>query len=420
MADVRSRYGIPELAPLWQALWERFSSGRAVSRVRLHGLEADQRAALADLLGLDRLPEADVSVPVRALDEVLQSAAGLTAREVVTLVVGPLENRAAARVAARDARDELRAWFEAHPVVRAEPALAGWAAGIRLVDASPERTRELVAQAFEVLAALPSDGRPLSTLAGALCDDTHALDDGTRLSTMVLKALAAIHDEEAPQTAEERRACWERAGVACDALSTSVLTAGFRPSGEDPLSNTLRTWTDAGHAAVVTLAQLSDFGPLTMGDGRTCADVVTRAPDVPVVHAVENPAVLAMAVSRFGPCCPPLITTSGWPNSAATSLLRQLAESGVRLRYHGDFDGEGLRIAAHIFARTGARPWAMSAADYLAAVRPGRPDPGTITDAPWDPALSEALREHRATVSEEHVADRLLADLTEFRTDRHP
>ncbi|MGW3472232.1 TIGR02679 family protein [Saccharopolyspora sp. NPDC000995] len=402
MTDARARYDTPELAPLWRSLWERLSSGRAVNSVRLCGLAPDQRAALADLLGLDRLPEADASVSVRVLDEVLGSAIGSTAREVVELVVGRLENRAEMRLAATRARAELWAWLDEHPVVRAEPALAGWATGIRrggLIDGSTDKTREVVAQALSVLVALPSDGRPLSTLAGDVCDDTHALDDGTRASALVLKALAAIHDEEPPQNAEQRRACWERAGVECDALSTSVLTAGFRPGGTDPLSATLRTWTEAGHAAVVTLAQLRDYGPPR---GAT------------VVHAVENPAIVAMATARFGPGCPALVTTSGWPNSAVTHLLRQLTESGAQVRYHGDFDGEGLRIAAHVIARTGAQPWAMSAADYLAAVRPGRPEPGNITDIPWDPALPTALREHRATVSEEHVAEQLLTELAAF------
>ncbi|TDD55627.1 TIGR02679 family protein [Saccharopolyspora elongata] len=403
MPDVRARYDIPELAPLWRVLWERFSSGRAVSSVRLRGLEPDQSAALADLLGLDRLPGVDASVSVRALDEALGPATGLTAREIAELIVGRLENRAETRLAATNARAELWVWLDEHPVVRAEPALAGWAAGIRrggLIGGSAARTRKVIAQALSVLAALPSDGRPLSTLAGDVCDDTHALDDGTRTSALVLKALAAIHDEAPPQNAEERRACWERAGVECDALSTSVLTAGFRPGGTDPLSVTLQAWTDAGHAAVVTLAQLRDFGPPR---GAT------------VVHVVENPAMVAMATARFRSQCPPLVTTSGWPNSAAIHLLRRLAESGAQVRYHGDFDGEGVRIAAHVVARTGAQPWAMSAADYLAAVRPGRPDPGNITDAPWDPELSEAMRGHRATVSEEHVAEQLLTDLAAFR-----
>jgi uncharacterized protein (TIGR02679 family) len=96
-------------------------------------------------------------------------------------------------------------------------------------------------------------------------------------------------------------------------------------------------------------------------------------------------------------------------------LMRQLTTAGVTLGYHGDFDGEGVRIAAHVMARTGATPWRMSAQDYLAEVRPGRPDPGAVTDAPWDPALAPALREHGSTVSEEHVAEHLLADLAQAR-----
>src|SRR5690349_15335242 len=116
MTDARARYDTPELAPLWRALWERLSSGRAVNSVRLCGLAPDQRAALADLLGLDRLPEADASVSVRVLDEVLGSAIGSTAREVVELVVGRLENRAEMRLAATRARAELWAWLDEHPV----------------------------------------------------------------------------------------------------------------------------------------------------------------------------------------------------------------------------------------------------------------------------------------------------------------
>jgi uncharacterized protein (TIGR02679 family) len=93
-------------------------------------------------------------------------------------------------------------------------------------------------------------------------------------------------------------------------------------------------------------------------------------------------------------------------------LMRQLDEAGVALGYHGDFDGEGIRIAAYVMSRTGATAWRMSARDYLAEVRPGRPDPGAVTEAPWDPELAPALQEHRSTVSEEHVAEHLLSDLS--------
>jgi uncharacterized protein (TIGR02679 family) len=399
---VRELYGGPDLAPLWQALWQRYSSGQAVSRVRLRDLEESQRSALADLLGLDRVPPGETTVAVAALDAVLGSSVKLATRAVVEAVVGPLENRAERREADRKARVELWHWLENHDVVRAQPALSLWVAGMRragLIDGSVSKTRDLLGLAVAVLAELPSDGRPLPAFAGAVCGDTHALDDGTRLSTVVLRALAAVHDEPPAEDAEARRACWERAGIACDALSTSVLVAGLRPIGADPLSTTLRQWADHAGAAVITLAQLKANGPLTLN--ASC------------VRVVENPSILAMAIARLGTQCPPLITTSGWPNSACMLLMRQLTMAGITLGYHGDFDGEGIRIAAHVMARTGATPWRMSAQDYLAEVRPGRPDPGAVTDAPWDLALAPALREHGSTVSEEHVAEHLLADLAQ-------
>ena len=401
MSDPRELYGGPDLAPLWQVLWQRYSSGQTVARVTLRALDPQQRSALADLLGLDRTPPAETTVQVAALDEVLRSSVGLDARAVVAAIVGPLDNRALRRESDRRARAELWDWLAEHEIVRGQPALTAWVAGVRrtgVVDGSVEKTRDLLARALDVLAELPSDGRPLPTFAGAVCGDTHALDDGTRLSTLVLRALAAIHDEPPPEDAEERRACWERAGIACDALSTSVLVAGLRPVGADPLSATLRQWADHADAAVITLAQLKEHGPLA---------VTTSG-----VRVVENPSILAMAVARFGHQCPPLIATSGWPNSACMLLMRQLTQAGVMLGYHGDFDGEGIRIAAHVLSRTGAKPWRMSAQDYLAEVRPGRPDSGTITEAPWDPELAPALREHRSTVSEEHVAEHLLSDLS--------
>ncbi len=105
------------------------------------------------------------------------------------------------------------------------------------------------------------------------------------------------------------------------------------------------------------------------------------------------------------------MVTSGWPNSAVVALLGKLAAAGATLRYHGDFDGEGLRIAAAVAARTGAIPWRMTSADYLAAVSDG-PGVGRVTQAPWDAELAGHLTRLNRTVSEEREAEKLLADLT--------
>ena len=248
-----------------------------------------------------------------------------------------------------------------------------------------------------MLAALPADGISLPTFAQRTCYDTHELDDGTRLSTLVLRALAALHGEPAPTDAHERRALWERAGVACDALSTAVLVAGLRPSTMDPLATSLRMWADAGQATWITLAQLRDL----------------RTEGLPrrTVRVVENPSVMAEALARYGPACPPLVCGHGWPNTAVIQLLRRLREAGCPLAYHGDLDGEGVRIAAYVRSKTGATLWRMSRADYLADVPDTGPGVGRVSDAPWDADLAPAMREHLVAVSVEHVVEVLLADL---------
>lgn len=382
--DVPDRLRVAELRPVWEALHGRLSSGQQVSRFRVTGLEAGEQAAVADLLGLDRYPGPAVTIDVARLE----GALGLDARTVAEAVVGPIDDRRLRHAERRLERQALLDWFAAHPVVVAEPAL--------LALSAVRAGRDLVGQALGVLAALPASGRPLAAVAAGVTGDPHALDEGTRLGSLVLKALSILYDVPAPEGAEARRALWERAGVACDALSTTVLVAGLRPSGPGALARVSRIWD--GRPSVITLAQLQDVRELRLGERD--------------VWVVENPTVLALAVQRHGMSCPPVVCTSGWPNSAAVRLLRSLP--GARLHYHGDFDGAGLRIAAYTMAKTGAVPWRMSTADYLRALEDCPPSglaPGLVTDAPWDRDLGPAMRAHGVAVPEELLAERLLDDL---------
>jgi uncharacterized protein (TIGR02679 family) len=285
-------------------------------------------------------------------------------------------------------------------VVALEPALqpwVGWARATGLVGGDLDRTRSLLDGVLRVLAALPAGGEPLPTFAAAVCGDPHALDDGTRLAAYVHRALAIQHERPYPTDAAERRSLWHDCGIACDDLSTTVIVAGLRPAGADPLAVTLRLWADAGQAVSVTLAQVRAFG-VTTSDA---------------VFVVENPSIVASALSRFGPECPPLVCVSGWPNTAAITLLRQLTRAGARLHYHGDLDGEGLRIAAHVLAKTGATPWRMSTRDYLAFAGSG-PPVGRTTTAPWDAHLAEAMTARGVSVPEEQMVRRLLEDMSDW------
>ncbi|MFJ6619314.1 TIGR02679 family protein [Kitasatospora sp. NPDC091335] len=394
---------LPELRPLWAAVHDRLSTGRPVSRVRSGPLDDAGREALADLLGLDRLPGVQPTIHLGGLETAVVDACGGPVREVVAAILGPIPDRAAERERRTGQRDALWGWLAGHDVVTAQPVLLEWVAHLRangLADGSPERTRDLLSAALTVLAALPAGGEPLPVIAARHLDgDSHALDDGTRLSGLVLRALAVLYGTGVPDGAEARRALWSRAGVADDQLSATVLAVGLRLGGDGPVAGVSRICAEAGHPVSLTLAQLRSPGGLAVPAGP--------------VHIAENPSVLALALRRFGRNCPPLVCTSGWPNTAVIHLLRLLAGAGASLHHHGDFDGEGIRIAAHVMAKTGAVPWRMAAQDYrraAALVRSG-PDPGRLTPAPWDPALVDAMAELRTAVVEEVTADALLDDL---------
>ena len=394
------------LRPLWRAVHDRLSSGQPVSSITIGEWDADQREALADLLGLDRVPAVGARLSMAKL-ELAVAPAGHDVRGVVEQLLGPLDDRKARQARAAADRDELWGWLITHPVVKAEPVLEDWVTQLRragLVNHSVEATRVVLRRAVAVLEALPADGTPRPIFADRILGDPHALDDGERLTGIVLRALACLLGEGPLEEADARRAAWQQMGIAADALSSTVLVAGCRPRTAGPVGAILTLCADHAQAAVLTLDQVRvastrwDWNP-------------------PDVHVVENPSVVAAAVARFGRRCPPLACVSGWPSAAGTLLLRTMAATGARIHYHGDLDGDGLRIAAHLVTKVGARPWRLTTRDYREALsrREVGPSAGRVPDVPWDDELAPAMRATGIAVTEESVIETLLADLAERR-----
>ncbi|MDL2077897.1 TIGR02679 family protein [Streptomyces sp. GXMU-J15] len=360
-----------------------------------------QRAAAERLLG--RAPGAGrgMSVRLEAVDSVLRrsgvSPDGLGA--AVTALTGPVTRLAEVR------EREERAWREAYTpldeLVRTHrPRLDDWAKRVvaeglvRRLARTPQVAKSLLDNTVQALRRLPADPAvSLPVFSGATFGDAHALDDGTPLATLVLSGVRALTGFPDGSGAEWRREAWASAGLLKDALSATVLTLGLR--GTPALD-----WSaDEGEPAVLTLRQLTRHPPRT-------------APAV--VRVCENPAVLATAADTLGAACPPLVCLQGQPSAAALTLLRHLHAQGTTLRYHGDFDWGGLRIASALLRRVPWHPWRYTAADYRAAVAAtplAPPLTGTPTTAAWAPDLPAALTELGVRIEEETVLDDLLADL---------
>lgn len=129
----------------------------------------------------------------------------------------------------------------------------------------------------------------------------------------------------------------------------------------------------------------------------------------------ENRSVMEATADRLGSGSAPLVCLSGEPTTAGRRLIAALAASGTRLRYHGDFDPDGVAIANRIIGRA-VEPWRFGTDDYLAAVASTRALDGlrgSAVDASWDPQLGSAMSAAGAVVYEEQVLDALIADLAQ-------
>lgn len=403
---VKPLAGDPLLAPLWSAVHQRLCRGdiRARSVITIGDATPDTRRAADRLLGRVS-PAGQFRVPLADLE----AALGRAGTDVVTVVsdaIGPIVDRRAAR--ASETASDNRAWAEilSHPTA-AEPSLAGWLSQLR----NGGKLRRpggftAVLAALDVLAVLPSTetvGR--AVLAATILGREHDLDDNTPAGRFVNAGLAARLGIEPPRSSRAKAELWASAGISFDAVSTPALTLGLRPLPCGPLTEAARRWADGGVPLPVP--------------GAAVAAEKWRVEAGTVVSVCENPSAVEAAAARFGPAVAPLVCVSGMPGRAVTSLLDSLAGGGAVLRYHGDFGTGGITIANLIGARHGAEPWRMSAADHDMAVsrlsalgrKPAKLR-GRVPAAAWDAHLAPSIVACGFEVTEEHVLDHLLDDLS--------
>lgn len=399
-------FGRPQLRRLWpEVATTRATHPSGSGRVVLAEPSPGERLAIAGLFGLEvgtgplELQLADIETSLRAshfatgIDEVLASLPEASAEAPTTEEVVP----------------DLWAHARNHPAIQLRPRLATWLDQLassrfllRLVPGSEGHTLE---QALEVLAALPAESVRLAHLARRILGDARALNAGKPVSQLVLGGLAVLAKRAPPTHAEARRKLWHWAGVLTDDLSTDVLVLGLTTGRQTAVDRAVGELAEAGEPARLTLRQI-----------QTAAFAV--APGTPV-FLCQTPAVIAAAAEHLGNRSLPILCTAGLPNAAAVALLTQLAGRGARLRYHGDFDWTGLRIANALYRTIQFEPWRFGTADYIQACERMLAAPevgGNPVYAVWDSQLTGAMVERALCIEEETVIDPLLDDLEGSRS----
>jgi uncharacterized protein (TIGR02679 family) len=356
------------------------------------------------------------SVEVRRLDAALRAspfACGLG--DVAAAMFGPPAEARAVRTARRASEvgaflgAATPAWVAAGvPQGIAETVL--WA---ELARARRSRTdaQAAVGDAARAVAAVLADpparrgGALLGILANAVTGNPHAFDAGTTGGRLLLGALGAPPGAGALR----RQQALAAAGIAVDGVSYTVAVRGIA-APEDPTSAAAAA---AGRVLVAPLRHVLRWElPAGIWSGRTVA-------------VLENPPVFEALVERGLPPGAALVCTSGFPSAAAVVLLHALRRAGAAVRYSGDFDGNGLQIAARVLALGEGlwRPWRMGPEDYAASARAaaGRPvrepDERRVLEALASggplAATAAAILQGGAVAYQESLVDALWADLRE-------
>ncbi|MFD6334226.1 DUF2399 domain-containing protein [Streptomyces niveus] len=253
---------------------------------------------------------------------------------------------------------------------------------------------QLLQTAAEVLRLLPPQERiDRRLLAFHAAGNPHGLDAGTDLAGLVLAEAAAAGLTTAKMPP---RTAWGILGVDLDRLGGGLLSLGVNPDG----------------------CHMSARFPLVLPPA-TLTDVHWPTPphEDSWVFVTENPSVTTAAL-ELPPAVPVrLLCTVGTPSATELDTFARLADSGWNIAVRADFDGSGIghmRAALRTVPR--ARPWRMSADDYIRSLHPTpfQPTPldtERLPETEWDPALHTAMCATGRPAYEEALLDDLLNDI---------
>ncbi|WP_423464310.1 TIGR02679 domain-containing protein [Promicromonospora sp. MS192] len=367
---------LPGAAALLAAARKKVEAGTTGGRSMIP-VAPEHRADVGRMLGLG-WEATDAPVKLSLLRDKLADA-GVDLDTLLVAVGGPLRNRPAENRQAAQTRQQVRA--DAADLL-AQAGVPGPVADHAVRNRWLGTDRLTVAKALAtVWRRLPHPpGQPaaqigtigLAELAGKELGDPHALDRdraaGRAAARILAATLAYLDEDRSPDTlggynqadtdqddrdpsdrvaiaiaaakealrARSWRAAWERAGVLCDQVSSTVLVLNLPLEGPSP--NLAHLTGVVGEPVWVTARMTRDG----------CRLPPAPRHELTVVRVFENPSVIEAAADRLGADSPPLVCLYGRPSTAAWAVLAAIAASGSRILLSTDRDGAGEQIAAEI------------------------------------------------------------------------
>ncbi|MEM7602850.1 MAG: TIGR02679 domain-containing protein, partial [Verrucomicrobiota bacterium] len=300
----------PGLRWLAERLRDRVSRGESLEEGTLTRAapKEEERSAVDSLLGRKSTRAGkNLTVSLANLSEMLCHA-GLAedVSEVVAACFGEVANERALRDEIAEEWDAI--FRDGSDSVSGDEIALEWIASLRsdgllkrCSGGDPAVAKTFLDTAIEIWKRLPTEGVTLAELGGEIAGDTHALDRGRPLSTILLRGLKIWTGIDGNKNAESRRRIWNEVGVVIDRLSSPVLVFNLRGRPGTPLGDILALHEEMSSPAYLTYQILSrEFRP----------ELASNSKDI---FVVENPSIVERAASQLGQSSHPVICTEGIP-----------------------------------------------------------------------------------------------------------
>jgi uncharacterized protein (TIGR02679 family) len=405
--QVQALLGGDDLQRFVARLQRRMAQGKPLTgKLQLSQASGNERSAIARLLGRAPTNGNSLTIDLDRLTQLLAHARACDSLEkAVTALVGPVTNQRSRAEATQRAWEQL--WQAARRRLQSNLQALAWIEDLRtsgllkrIAGGDHQAAQGLLDQAVSLVKEVPFPAIRLAELAAATTGNSHSLDKGFPLSALVIRYSRQLTEAAEWKTAAGRRDAWESLGVLCDEVSGPVLVLNLRADNESLTGRALNLHADAGEPYRISVRQLRrqppTFHPHTTG---------------PIIFVCENPTVVDVAANKLGRACRPLVCLDGQPKTGGRMLLDHLTKAGCELRYHGDFDWDGVRIANTITQVHGATSWQFGASDYSAASKGEWSLAGLPATPSWDPQLGELMAQVGKCVHEEILLESLLGDL---------
>lgn len=313
------RYRGPEYRRLFAAARKSLerTGGQLTGRISVADPDDAERRAIIGITGVYQPAGTKrMTVPLAELDAALSRATGLGLAGVLAVLGEPLRNRPAAAASLAAARAALTEATEGSPLNESCPWYRAWLAGLtrdgtitRLASSGDTTALGEAVRVLEHLAARAADAPPvaLPALAARITGDTKALNHGTTLATLIMRALAIREGVARPVSAAQRRGLWELSNVIVDDLASRVLVLNLAAQG-DGLAEWLTGAARYGTPFQVTLHQL-DVHPIRLPRPGCSPARILPCSGVPAPNSVPR-----VPRSSARKASPPRRFTS-WPGS---------------------------------------------------------------------------------------------------------